>query len=289
MRLLFAFHEIAMQRRTNESFGAQTGQVFLIVVLIMFIGLTVGLSVASRSVINLKSSLEEENSQRAFAAAEAGVEKALKGLAVTPGQFGELNTSIKSVSIDDIIPSTSMQLNGGAIVEKDDGADIWLTNNPSRPLFGSKWPGSGATGTITIYWGDASVTYTCLTTPGLEVIVLSDVSGTVASKRYVFDPCNTRGTMAPPVSVNSGSYSVAGKTYKFNTGALSITDGYIVRAIPLYAGSYIGVTVSSALPLQGKTISAVGTSGSTSRKVTYYQGHPKIPNEIFQYILFQPN
>lgn len=43
----------------------------------MVIALTIGLSIAARSIINLQTTTEEEISQRAFSAAEAGIERAI--------------------------------------------------------------------------------------------------------------------------------------------------------------------------------------------------------------------
>ena len=48
----------------------------LVVVLTMIVALTVGLSLASRTITNMKISKQNEESQRAFQAAEAGIELA---------------------------------------------------------------------------------------------------------------------------------------------------------------------------------------------------------------------
>ena len=58
-------------------FSNNSGQAILLVVLVMIVGLTVGLSVVSRSIVSIKTSTEEADSQKALAAAEAGIEKAL--------------------------------------------------------------------------------------------------------------------------------------------------------------------------------------------------------------------
>jgi Tfp pilus assembly protein PilX len=57
---------------------SEKGQMLLIVVLIMVVALTVGLSIAARSLVNLKIATDDENSQRAFSAAEAGIERLIK-------------------------------------------------------------------------------------------------------------------------------------------------------------------------------------------------------------------
>jgi hypothetical protein len=49
-------------RRTSS----EDGQALLIVVLVMVIALTVTLSLVSRSIVNLKTSVEQTNSQKAF-------------------------------------------------------------------------------------------------------------------------------------------------------------------------------------------------------------------------------
>ena len=270
----------------------QAGQVFLIVVLIMVIGLTVGLSVASRSVTNLKSSLEEENSQRAFAAAEAGIEKALKsGVSTGEVSFGEANTKIKSVSVTSINGS-SIRLQGDALIDKNDGADIWLSDNITQPLLGATW-----TGTMNIFWGDENTCSVANTTAGVEIILFSKAPApatNVISQRYVYNPCQVErptGDVSSPGPSKTFSGSPA-REYKFSTGNIQVTDGYIARVIPLYAPTHIGVEhtdTTGAWPEQGKQISSTGTAGGTTRRIDYYQGWPKIPNEIFQYVLFQPN
>ena len=64
--------------------ASHSGQTLLVVVLMMVVALTVSLSVVLRSVSNVRTSTDEENSSRAFSAAEAGLELALK----TGGSIG---------------------------------------------------------------------------------------------------------------------------------------------------------------------------------------------------------
>ncbi|MFH0863897.1 MAG: PilX N-terminal domain-containing pilus assembly protein, partial [Candidatus Gottesmanbacteria bacterium] len=63
----------------KNNIGKQNGQILLIVLLVMVVGLTMGLSLATRSATDVKISSQLEHSSRAFAAAEAGIEAALKG------------------------------------------------------------------------------------------------------------------------------------------------------------------------------------------------------------------
>lgn len=58
----------------------QSGQILVLVLLVVVVVLAVGLSVASRNLTNLKTSTQAEQSQRAFTAAEGGVEDVLSKL-----------------------------------------------------------------------------------------------------------------------------------------------------------------------------------------------------------------
>ncbi len=58
----------------------KSGQILILVLLIVVVILAVGLSVASRNITNLRTSTQTEHSQRAFTAAEGGVEDVLSRL-----------------------------------------------------------------------------------------------------------------------------------------------------------------------------------------------------------------
>lgn len=58
----------------------RSGQVLILVLLVVVVALAVGLSIASRNITNLRTSTQTEQSQRAFTAAEGGVEDVLSRL-----------------------------------------------------------------------------------------------------------------------------------------------------------------------------------------------------------------
>jgi hypothetical protein len=62
----------------------KSGQVVLIVLLVMVVVLTIGLSLISRSVTDISISKDEEEAIRAFSAAEAGIEAALQNIGAAP-------------------------------------------------------------------------------------------------------------------------------------------------------------------------------------------------------------
>ena len=60
--------------------ATRRGQILILVLLIVVVALAVGLSVAARNITNLRTSTQTEQSQRAFSAAEGGVEDVLSRL-----------------------------------------------------------------------------------------------------------------------------------------------------------------------------------------------------------------
>lgn len=265
----------------------QSGQALLIVVLAMVVSLTVSLAVVSRSITNLRTSTEEENSQRAFSAAEAGVEQVLKtGEEVTTAIDLENKSQIKKV---DIVPvsGTQVLVNGGNTVEKDDGADVWLVpHNGNTPDYTQSWNGN-----LTFYWGSSSDQCnpdpSINTMAALEIIVISGTQALPTSKRYAFDPCGARRASNNFASPPVGGGTIGGKSFANKTTSITVSSGLIARVIPLYSSTSIGVVGSIVLPSQGNRIESTGISGGTSRKIAFYQGYPTLPSEFF-YILFSP-
>lgn len=273
-----------------KKMNSQNGQVLLVVILASVIALTVGLAAISRSITNTRISTEESNSQKALSAAEAGVEEQLK--AATDDTIGILdldpvdldnNSSFDSAAV--AVDGQSFELNGGDIVDQDEGADIWLSTHPD-------FSDPKTTTDLTIYWSAGSAD--CNDDPAIEVAVIQGSDRDNPSMvRYAFDGCSSRAT-------NNGfdsnvSDAVSGdpfeppKYHKKNTVQIPIADGYIARVIPLYEDANIAVVSDPAsLPLQGYNIESVGKSGNTVRKVKVFQGFSKLPVEFFPYNLFLP-
>lgn len=274
----------------------QSGQVLLIVVLVMVVALTVGLSVVSRTIIDLQTAKEEESSARAFSAAEAGVERALKsGVDINSPSVGSDTNTSYTANVT-AIAGSQVAINGGNFVPKDEGVDIWLSDYPT---FAN--PSSG--NFFSVYFG--APTDSCSTNPenapALEVIVLSgDIAQpqNIQSKRYVFDPCPNRRASNNFSDTDSGSYTTAGVTFPFRTplggvARIILDNALLARVIPIYKLSPIGIYACNNggnncinLPTQGKRIESTGKSGLTQRKVVYYQGYDSLMSEFFQYGIF---
>lgn len=262
---------------------AQQGQVLLIVILVLVVSLTVGLSVVTRTITNIRTSEEEANSQEAFSAAEAGIEKLLNSDNTTTA--GNLSNDASFQARSSVVSGNSFLVNNGNLIAKNDGVDIWLSTYPNYtdPRFN---------GTLTVYWGDAAEV--CNTNPSLntqsalELVLISGTASTPVTTHYALDPCSSRAsTNNFSTSLQSGA-ALNGKQFAHRY-SLSITNGLVLRIIPLYSGTILGVSGNgTALPSQGEVIESTGSSGETQRKITVYKGYPKVPVEFFPFVLFSP-
>lgn len=248
------------------------GQILLVVVLTMIVALTVGLSLVSRTITNLKISRQSEESQRAFQAAEAGIERALQSaLEGTNLQFSNnasFSTSIITLS------GANFLLNAGEDVDQDTGIDVWLSTYPdySNPISGS----------VTIYWS-TSIQTSCLNTGGevisaLEVNLLSGSKTNPVLSKFVYDGCGRINGGTSP----GGGGVVSNLTFNY-AATIPVSNGLIMRVIPIYNSTKVGVTSDTPLPEQGTIIESVGESGETVRRVQYFSSHPQIPLEVFPY------
>ncbi len=259
----------------------QAGQALLVVVLVMIIALTVGLSLISRSITSIKTSTEEANSQKALSAAEAGVEQSIKSnSAIGNPSFGsdtKFQTSVTKVL------GTSFLLNGGDIIQRDDSADVWLSDYSTES---AKLYLNPVSANVTVNFGTSS---NLCNNPAIEIDVVSGGKANPILNKYSYDGCVSRRA-ANHFSAPAGGAGniIDGVSFVSKTPSISVNFGLFLRITPIYADSKIGISSSVALPAQGSIITSTGTTGTATRKITVYQGFPKIPAEFFPYSLFSP-
>ncbi|OGH14054.1 MAG: hypothetical protein A2687_02205 [Candidatus Levybacteria bacterium RIFCSPHIGHO2_01_FULL_38_26] len=275
----------------------QKGQVFLIVLMAMVIVFTVGLSIASRSIVTVRTTREERDSQRALSAAETGIERSLRtGTSISaPVAFSGDPGTKYTTSVDDV-DGTQILINGGNLIPKDEGADIWLVPHDSNndPILVSPWNGN-----LRIYWGSASDV--CDPSPAvntmaaIEVAIVYDSDPSPVTEhtltRAVYDPCgppvNRRGNNSF-VAAQNGIFTFGGASFSHRTPLINISSGFVIRVVPLYSSANMGVTSSNPLPSQGTVVDSTGESYGTSRKIRVFRGFPSLPSQFFLYGLFSP-
>lgn len=257
----------------------EKGQALLVVILTMVVSLTVGLSLASRSITNLRISTSQEESQKAFSAAEAGIEEALKsGVSIaeqTLPNNAKYSASVVGAALSEfVVPG---------IAGKDEPVQIWLGPYPI-PINNQSWGYGG--GNYVLYWGNPADA--CPDAAALEVIVFSAPSNSPNVTHYAFDPCDRGNNFTKAFRFDSPQ-QIQGTYFRY-TVAFNVPQGLFIRIIPLYKSTTLAIKPSpGSLPSQGKEIEAVGKviSGGEEvvRKIKVFQSYPTLPG-YFDYALF---
>lgn len=265
----------------------QRGQVLLIVVLVMVTVLTIGLSVAARTITNIRTSEEVDNSEKAFSAAEAGIEQSLTTNEPVTGSFG--NNSSFETTIN-TIEGNEFTLNDSLPVEKDSASDIWLSEYPS---YANQW-----SGTLTLHWGEAggncNASEAINSNAALEVVVLSGGTANPVVDRFALDPCSQRRLNNNFEFISVNPATIDGRDYQYQR-TFTVNSGLFIRVIPLYSSANIAVrSCDSAgnncnpLPSQGTVIESIGSADNTQRRLVTVRLYPKLPTELFPYSFFIP-
>ena len=265
---------VVMKKRFFQSRLNQSGQAVLVILLIISVLLVVGLSIASRSVTDIKISQQSQEAARALWVAQAGLEEAIKTNATvgvgTTASLGGINYSVTKADIggvtDFVFP--------GNFLPDDEPAILSL---------------SGYSGNITFYWGKEGTISNPEATPALEVTIIYESGGKYLARRYVYDPYQSRATKTYFANANSGG-TCGGVNFAFNSGPIDIpASSYFARLKLLFndVPQPIGVRGSAALPSQGSCYESTATipESGVSRKLQQCQLTDTTP-AIFDYVLF---
>lgn len=281
---------------------SDAGQALLIILLVMAVVLTIALSIASRSITDITLSQKEEESARAFSAAEAGIEQALVGGAATGtlsagGQYSVASASLAAGG-ELVLPQL---LNSGEVapvwfVAHDDNGNIVCSTG--KPCFtGDK---------IKICWGASGTRSDTDTTPALEVSVFytqgSGESASAKIARGAYDPNLSRsGTNKFSASDSGGSCSIGLTAFAFNKTVDFASLGVIIRpdASQLKGPQFarlrilyntdqahpVGVSSANSFPNQGTKIQSTGTVGDITRRIEFSKLFSDLP-PIFDSAIF---
>lgn len=264
-----------MGRKNNS------GQALLIILLIMAVGLTIGLSVISRSIVDIRLSQQQEESARAFSAAEAGLESLL-----ATGGAPEIFEGFT-------IKTTTQNLGGttGFVfpeqINKGDTQTVWLVSHKDDGTLDSDFRNFSD---FKFYWGNKGLGGSSDTDPALEAFIVYKDGNEYKTRRVAFDP--KAGRSGGFASANVGNFSLEGKDFSFqaNFGPVPSGNFYALRIKLLYNNEpqILGVeAVNAELPIQGKCYQSEASSPTTgiSRKVQQCQLYKSLP-AIFDYVLF---
>ncbi len=270
----------------------QGGQAALIALLVLTVATTVGLSLIARGTTDVSVSRDIEESSRAFSAAEAGVEEALRSGIASANTVDEklllqYNVTVASVSATPtdpfIFPKKTVSENTETVWLVDHNNDGTTIEIPTY-----------TTNSIDVCWSSEP------TTPALFVTLLYKESTDATGNPYrvakgAYDPLQrANNNFLVPTSVAGGCGAGTNTTYKqtitfsgLNATIDPATDTLIaLRVRPIYSGTQLVVRPTQTLPFQGNRIESVGqTQSGINRKIVVYQQY-KSPAAIFDAAVF---
>lgn len=243
----------------------QPGQVGVIIVLIMSVLMTVGLSLAANTSKDVVTTTQEEESNRVFNAAEAGVEEALSGDLNFQGE----STSGTVDTINDV----------------DVDFDITKLRSVETRLFEGLSVGVDVTGVTDgqVLRVDFSRESDCGTQDIASILIsiYYDDAGTTRVRHLTLDGCNRNTNFAQATVINENGY------FRRRDVALETGDMF-VRIKPLYADTHVRITsVGWQMPVQGYAVrsQAASQNGNETRIVQVNRTLPAAPS-IFDYALY---
>ncbi len=260
--------------------SSSSGQVLLITLLVLTVAITIGLAFIGRTRTDTTTSNEVEESARAFSAAEAGIEDALKNgsgtntalpLAGVPASYATSVSSVGAATGAYAFPQLTAQ---------GDTEMLWLVNhNADQTLNETK---TYTNNTIDVCWKGVGGG-----TPALSVIVLYKHLTNYYTARAAYDPNAARGnnfTSAGGLGNGCNQSSVYRRTITFSSFTPAIDPNVDIllalRLRPIYNDAFLFVD-SGGTPLasQGNLVTSTGTTGSgVTRKIVVAQQFRSAPS-----------
>lgn len=271
-----------------------SGQAVLFVILSMAVVLTVVLSVSSRSVTDVSVTSIDENSSKAFSAAEAGIEKLL---------IGESNLSDFDFGNQAKIESAeAFPLNEGQndIVfdegyNEGDVITVWFVSHkdddPTKMTCTGK-PCVEGNAKFLLGWQKESGSSII---PAVEMILYYDRTGRAVSdnpdfsgvrvKRFTFDPDILRRNNNK--FGEDGTTTTNGTYYTVSNIRFGVSGRPLFARIRILYGSVSSLTFSlgedptATLPSQGRLLVSKGSAGGATRKIEV-RDYYRAPLGIFE-------
>lgn len=259
----------------NLKLKAESGQVLLIVVMLLATALTVALAVSFKSTTETQVTKLEEDSQRALAAAEAGIEAALKQTNTLVPIGANLSGDLSAFSGQAICRETS---------DKTYFISPLLTNNEQYTFY-------LADKNFSSYWSGNLNIYFKSETGSSPAVELTFISSTNALTRYLLEPgsvvedAGNNATLTtninPPQPLDVGNPTTFAKR---TSSAFAISNMKLLIVRALGGETKIGFSGGSTMLFsQGKTCdsNAQVTGSGVTKKVELLQTYPQIASEFF--------
>lgn len=277
-----------------QKYVYQKGQILLITLLVLTVATTIALSLIGRATIDLSMSNQLEESTRAFNAAEAGVEQALKSGLGTSGQPVVLTPGITyNVDVTSIggHPNEVYQLPHQT--PQNVTETIWMVRHDTATGSLDETP-FYTSPSIELCWSRETAPNPAA---GLVVSVLYKEGDDDSYKaaRMAIDPnaaTNNNNFDSTGITVNGCGLGYYHKQIVFGSFGMTMTGALAdtllaFRIRPVYADTTIALDgTPTGVPQQGNEISSTGLTGTgVSRKVVVFQQY-RAPLSIFDSVIY---
>jgi len=237
------------------------GQIVPLILLIVLVGATIGFSIAGTTIKNIQETNLVEESNRAYSAAEAGIEEKLLELEQS-GTATNLTTP-QTLSSDAQVKQVTVQQNQSlsiAKLAKDDVAQLNLDCSTC------------SAGTVTATWQSGSA------------LVVTKISGN--TEPYTVNRWALKCNLAVTNNFETATYNSSTQKCSYTFNVSGVTDK-LMRLRVMYQDTSLVVQPSGSgiIPVQGTVLTSTGKSGETERTVQVERSIPIAP-AIFDYVLF---
>jgi len=285
----------------------QRGQALLIIMLAMATIAVLVLSIVSRSVSQVELAGTEEESLRAFSAAEAGIEQALVSVSVGSSVSQNLNvttqtgdsSTVGSFDADVVrFPEIANQYPYPFSLLSGESAAVWLVTKNGDSIDDCSTSPCFSASDLRVCWGAPGTNPSDAEAPAISLsFIYENASGDFHTNRVAFDPQASRTAQNSFSVANVGACTIGGVEYAYSANLDLPTIGLpistpgavkLIRVKPLY-NSFVahsfGVSSSGDFPTQGKKVTSTGQSGVATRKIEAFLVNPAIPS-IFDSAVF---
>lgn len=283
--------------------SSESGQMLVVLLLVMVVGLTIGLFTLGRTTADISITTNVADSTRAFNAAEAGIEDAIRSIPavqgipvpVASGTSYTVNIASLGGTGATIFPSVRQPP-----VRLDDTFTLWLAAHDDTTGFLDE-TNSYQNNNIDLCF----TTNTTVPALGVTLFYRDTATGQVKTAYTVYDQVNNRTADSQGVANNLSpcpTDAASGGPYDYHVSLQFNNDFGVnpapgqnkillsLRIKPLYAATTIAVIpqINQVLPKQGNNISATGTAGETARKIQVQKPYT-VPAPFLDHVLYTMN
>lgn len=268
--------------------NSNKGQSLIVLVLIIAIVLAIISATSYRLSTQTQSTKEQENSVRALAAADTGIEFGLKQANISDQsiyKYSDLNINLPGVDLEKsrVLVSDIVSEFASPDIEKDSQFTFYIHDptDASAPSF---------SGALSVFFNDrsspmGSCTSTPRTTAAYELSFIYGTGNNTKVRREVYEPCS--GGFSNGLSTSNTNANIDGVRFRrvanLNLSSMGMQDLRILIVRPLFASGKVGISgPAGQLPSQGKRIQAEAyTTTGASKIISILQSLPQIPAEFF--------